>query len=418
MKQALTFIDLFAGCGGLSLGLIEAGFKGIFAIEKNSDAFTTLIHNLKNTLVHGYEWPTWLPCQNMTTAELLQNYSKELINLSGNIDVIVGGPPCQGFSFAGLRNPNDPRNRLTEEYIKIVSILKPKILLLENVKGFQAAFAKGTGIMKEPYSDYVTKSLETLPLGYKVFKKILPASIFGVPQPRHRFVMIAIRQDFANNSQIAQLENEYFYDKLLECIAKFKIKNQLSETPTPLKDAIGDLETAQKKLKPCVDSKGFMQLEYKQPKHLNPYLQLMRKKCNVDFEPNSLRIPNHKQATVDKFSFILKHATKGTTVSSELREHFKIQKQCLTVLAPDKLATTTTTSPDDCIHYSEPRILTVRENARIQSFPDWFEFKGKYTTGGLRRRDECPRYTQVGNAVPPLMAEILGFFLQDIIQGA
>ena len=78
-------------------------------------------------------------------------------------------------------------------------------------------------------------------------------------------------------------------------------------------------------------------------------------------------------------------------------------------------STTTTTSPDDCIHYSEPRVLTVRENARIQSFPDWFEFKGKYTTGGLLRREDCPRYSQVGNAVPPLMAEIIGHFLIKLL---
>ena len=85
-----------------------------------------------------------------------------------------------------------------------------------------------------------------------------------------------------------------------------------------------------------------------------------------------------------------------------------IKKQCFTVLSTKELSTTITTLPDDCMHYSEPRVLTVRENARIQSFPDWFEFKGKYTTGGDRRKIECPRYTQVGNAVPPLMAEILG----------
>ena len=85
-----------------------------------------------------------------------------------------------------------------------------------------------------------------------------------------------------------------------------------------------------------------------------------------------------------------------------------IKKQCFTVLSSKALSTTITTLPDDCMHYSEPRVLTVRENARIQSFPDWFEFKGKYTTGGDRRKIECPRYTQVGNAVPPLMAEILG----------
>ena len=108
-----NFIDLFAGCGGLSLGLVNAGFKGIFAIEKTDDAFLTLKHNLCEKK-KGFEWPKWLPCENMTTSNLLENYSDKLKTLEGKVFLIAGGPPCQGFSFAGLRNPNDPRNRLTE----------------------------------------------------------------------------------------------------------------------------------------------------------------------------------------------------------------------------------------------------------------------------------------------------------------
>ena len=99
-----NFIDLFAGCGGK--------------------------HNLCEKK-KGFEWPKWLPCENMTTSNLLENYSDKLKTLEGKVFLIAGGPPCQGFSFAGLRNPNDPRNRLTEEYIKIVSLIKPKVLLLE-----------------------------------------------------------------------------------------------------------------------------------------------------------------------------------------------------------------------------------------------------------------------------------------------
>lgn len=143
MNCKLKFIDLFAGCGGLSLGLMNAGLEGIFAIEKTEDAFKTLIHNLDHKKIkNGYKWPIWLPQKNMTTRDLLDNYQSQLQELKDKVDLIAGGPPCQGFSFAGLRNPNDPRNRLTEEYIEIVSIINPKFLLLENVKGFQAAFKK------------------------------------------------------------------------------------------------------------------------------------------------------------------------------------------------------------------------------------------------------------------------------------
>ena len=127
-----NFIDIFAGCGGLSLGLKKAGWQGIFAIEKTADAFQTLKHNLiDKEVVTPFVWPEWLPCQPMTTSKLIRGYSKQLKKLRGTIDLIAGGPPCQGFSFAGRRNPNDPRNRLTEEYIKIVKLVQPKFLLLE-----------------------------------------------------------------------------------------------------------------------------------------------------------------------------------------------------------------------------------------------------------------------------------------------
>ena len=118
------FIDLFAGCGGLSLGLMRAGWQGLFAIEKSPDAFLTLRHNLINNNVEGtFNWPEWLPCKEMTTSDIIDNFSSELKALRGKVDLIAGGPPCQGFSFAGRRNPQDSRNRLTEEYIKIVEMV-------------------------------------------------------------------------------------------------------------------------------------------------------------------------------------------------------------------------------------------------------------------------------------------------------
>ena len=403
----LKFIDLFGGCGGLSLGLMNAGLEGIFAIEKTEDAFKTLIHNLDHKKIkNGYKWPIWLPQKNMTTRDLLDNYQSQLQELKDKVDLIAGGPPCQGFSFAGLRNPNDPRNRLTEEYIEIVSIINPKFLLLENVKGFQAAFKKN-GASTQAYSEYVVERLSNLNKGYKVFSKVLPASLFGVPQPRPRFIMIAVRNDIAQKISYTTLGNEEFYQKILQQADKFKKENNLSKI-TVLGDAIGDLEIKGKKLIECIDSKNFKQISYTEPKILNPYLKLIRRNVKKDFMPDSLRIPNHKKETRSKFEYILQKSIKGHTLSKELREELHIKKQCFTVLSPKALSTTITTLPDDCMHYSEPRVLTVRENARIQSFPDWFEFKGKYTTGGDRRKIECPRYTQVGNAVPPLMAEILG----------
>lgn len=414
-KNSMTFIDLFAGCGGLSLGLINAGFKGVFAIEKTPDAFSSLIFNLKNeNKINAFNWPDWLPCKNMITEELLSNYRDNLKNLEGKVDLITGGPPCQGFSLVGLRNPNDPRNRLTEEYIDIVSLIKPKFLLLENVRGFQIAFKKN----KKAYSEYVISELENLEgCNYKVFKRLLPASIFGVPQPRPRFIMIAIRCDVLNSSEAKEFNDDLFFDYVEKKASTFKKAHGLSENIIKLSSAISDLETIGKRKIKCADSPNFKQISYKQPDKLNPYLKLMRKGVESNYCPNSLRLPKHNSDTLDKFKYIIKHAEKGKTLSKELREKFKIKKQCLTVLSPDKLSTTITTLPDDTLHYSEPRVLTVRENARIQSFPDWFEFQGRYTTGGRRRKEECPRYSQVGNAVPPLMAEVLGLVIKDFILG-
>ena len=105
-KKKLTYIDLFAGCGGLSLGLHQSGWKGIFAIEKSKDAFKTLEFNLIQRKKH-FDWPNWLPKNEHDINEVLSIYTKELEKLKGKVTMVVGGPPCQGFSMAGKRNEYD-----------------------------------------------------------------------------------------------------------------------------------------------------------------------------------------------------------------------------------------------------------------------------------------------------------------------
>ena len=411
MKPRMKFIDLFAGCGGLSLGLKQAGWQGVFAIEKSPDAFSTLKHNLidKDKAGH-FLWPKWLPCEAMTTSDLLTHYKDKLTSLEGKIDLIAGGPPCQGFSFAGRRNPKDPRNKLTEEYIKLVNIIRPKYLLLENVKGFKTAFK---GAKEPPYSEVVKKVLSDLEWGgYKIFSSMVNASKFGVPQPRARFIMIAVRKDLHGEA------NQNPFDSLDEYCQNFRDQKKLNGHEITVKEAISDLEIGKRKLIPSIDTNGFEQINYREPKNLSPFQELMRQNVEKDYTPNSLRIANHKDETKAKFIEVLKTCRKGKSLCSEDRERFNMKKQCFTPLHPDQIAKTITTLPDDLLHYSEPRILTVRENARLQSFPDWFEFHGKYTTGGSRRREECPRYTQVGNAVPPLMAEALGSLIKGLRHSA
>ncbi len=400
----MYFIDLFAGCGGLSLGLSKAGWKGLFAIEKSHDAFLTLKHNLiDKSVTTPFDWPKWLPCQAMTTHDLLDNHRTDLLKLRGKVDLIAGGPPCQGFSFAGQRNPNDPRNQLTEEYIKIVELVRPKSLILENVKGFKAAFKQQGHSSKKTYAEIVKTKLEKI--GYIVFCRMCNASSFGVPQPRPRFILMAFRHSYPFH--------ETPFDILEKALPLFRNNKGIGNKNTTVAQAISDLEISRNVLMESHETRGFKQIDYKK-KRLTAYQKLMRAGCADKSSPNSLRLARHNEVTLERFNTILEHSPKGKSLSKQELQTLGTKKQCFTPLHPNMLSRTITTLPDDLLHYSEPRILTVRENARLQSFPDWFEFLGKYTTGGPRRKEECPRYTQVGNAVPPLMAEAIGNVLLAI----
>lgn len=150
-KYNFRYIDLFAGCGGLSLGLFNAGWKGLFAVEKSSDAFKTLHHNLINKKEH-FAWPEWLPIENYNIDHLLEKYREELIQLKNGVDLVAGGPPCQGFSLAGRRNEDDSRNRLIDSYLEFIEIVRPSCIFFENVKGFTLSFKNNAELGK----NYVT----------------------------------------------------------------------------------------------------------------------------------------------------------------------------------------------------------------------------------------------------------------------
>jgi DNA (cytosine-5)-methyltransferase 1 len=134
--------------------------------------------------------------------------------------------------------------------------------------------------------------------------------------------------------------------------------------------------------------------------------------------PDSHRFVNHTEDAKKVFTYLIKEAPKNKRIMGEARIPYGIKKRNVTVLDSEQPSLTITTIPDDFIHYSEPRVMTVRECARLQTFPDWFEFKGPYTTGGARRVKQTPRYTQVGNAVPPLFAEQVGIAIKNAIGNA
>lgn len=406
-KSVGTYIDLFAGCGGLSLGLGSAGWEGIFAVEKDDMAFSTFKHNLIDGEFSHFSWPSWLPQKESTIQELLGRYADRLAELRGSVDLIAGGPPCQGFSLAGRRDPKDKRNRLASEYIKMVGLVKPRYLILENVRGFNSAFSASAGRAgRIPQSILVKEKLESL--GYTMFIDYINSQDFGVPQQRQRFFMIGIRSDI-------YVEGISPFGLLKVIRAQFLKRKGLPEAPVSVKAAIGDLEVAKHSLiyHSGAPDAGFKQIDYREPKYLNSYLKIMRKGAG-GASPNSLRLPRHKPETVSKFKLIQQVCRPGVALSEIEREMVGTRKQAITVLHSSQPSKTLTTLPDDLLHYAEPRILTVRENARLQSFPDTFEFRGKYTTGGDRRTKECPRYTQVGNAVPPFLGEVLGMLIATI----
>lgn len=399
-----TYIDLFSGCGGLSLGLHKAGWQGLFAIEKNSDAFKTLKYNLIDNIEH-FNWPKWLPQENLEINKVIERYKAELVHLQGKVDLVAGGPPCQGFSMAGRRKESDQRNNLVKSYIQFIKIVKPKLIFFENVKGFTMEFKKNKEKGKE-YSAYVEKALDRA--GYYVKGELVNFADYGIPQKRTRFILVGINKNLNNASK--ELAN-LFFKQLKINSTKFLASKNLTIN-TNLEDAISDLlKNNGTVILP--DTKNFQVGIYSKPK--STYQILMREGI-TSIIADSHRFPNHRPDIINKFEHIIQfNSRKNKDIDSSIRIKFNINKHTIIPLDKDDKSPTITTLPDDYIHYSEPRILTVREYARIQSFPDWFEFKGKYTTGGKVRTQEVPRYSQIGNAIPPLFGEQSGIVLKELL---
>ena len=397
------YIDLFSGCGGLALGLHNAGWKGLFAIEKSKDAFSTLKHNLLNEKTN-FDWPEWLPKENHDINNIIEDYAENLKSLRGKISLVAGGPPCQGFSMAGRRKEKDNRNKLIDSYIKFIDLVQPKVLFFENVRGFTVGFKKGN-TRGEAYSVYVVKKLRSL--GYDVEGKIVDFSEYGVPQKRQRYILVGTKKEgkaktFFEN--IVKNRANFFKSKNLD----LKVNDR-----TSLNDAISDLLRSNG-TEESTDTKGFQAGIYS--KATTSYQRLMRESRPLTNKvANSHRFAKHKEQTVEKFQYILDYGIANKNISDKIKEKYNMKKRTQVPLCQKSPTPTLTTLPDDYIHYCEPRILTVREYARIQSFPDSYAFQGGYTTGGERRKVDVPRYTQIGNAIPPLFAEQAGLVLKRMI---
>ncbi|MDG7032831.1 MAG: DNA cytosine methyltransferase [Nitrososphaerota archaeon] len=377
--RRLTFVDVFAGAGGFSLGLHEAGLKGLFAVEKDAMAFDTLSSNLLRR--GAFDWPRWLPRAPLAVEDLLRRHRDRLLRMRGSVDVVVGGPPCQGFSTAGRRREDDGRNSLFREYTKLVGTLAPRFMVFENVPGFAMRF-RGSG---RSYLEMLGEELRSL--GYAgPAHAVVDFSSMGVPQCRKRLIVVSA----------------------LEGVDPWRVLDRLvggGHCPrVSVEEAISDLLRSYGEV-PCPDSRGRFSGVYGPAR--SAYQRMMRKGWR-ERVPDSHRFARHDWKVEVGFAQALEAFRSGHGWQSWSRKKV-FEPLCEACPAP-----TLTSLPDDHIHYSEPRILTVREYARLQSFPDWFVFRGKYTTGGRRRRTQVPRYTQVANAVPPIAARRIGEALSSV----
>jgi DNA (cytosine-5)-methyltransferase 1 len=404
-------IELFAGCGGLALGLKRAGWSAQFAIERDPMAFETLSKNMieKGAPYLSFEkWPSWLPKSHLDLVTLLHDSGirKRLISLRGKIDLVAGGPPCQGFSVGGRRDGEDVRNTLVYSMLDFVRLVEPKAVLIENVEGIVRKFISKPGQANSSVADHVIEILHEM--GYSATFHVVDASNFGVPQSRRRVVIIAVR-----GSKLSELRlNEIAAEALKDAATDVRHRNGLPlNRRITVREAIEDL--AGSKRIPCPDSRGFDAGTYKRAS--SSYAKLMRAGLSHDAVPNSHRYSKHGERVQALYE--LAHSTQS---KGRLSKDFLLQagtkKDKKVLIDPDDVVSTITTHPDEFIHYAYPRNVTVREMARLQSFPDQFEFHGRYTINGPRRKFDVARCSQVGNAVPPLLGEGIGIAIKRILE--
>lgn len=357
-------IDLFAGCGGFSVGFERAGYKITKAVEFDKSIAASYSHNHKRTKM---------------LAEDIRNIADNEHFTNGEADIIIGGPPCQGFSMAGARIRekkafiNDPRNYLFRHYVEIVKIVRPKVFMLENVKGILSK--DGGAIFREivdAFGDPDNFDGDKYYLHYKVCKAVE----FGIPQRRERVVMIGV------------LNNDYNIDDVFS-MAKEEI---LASEPhffdaVTLRDAISDIPS------PTIDGKAQL-LECN-----SAYQSTLRKSDGM--------ITNHIASKHNALAIErMMHVAVGQNWQALNEEIHSVHSGAYGRLDWDLPTMTITTRFDTptggrFIHPVENRTLTPREAARVQSFPDSFEFIGNKTS-------VCK---QIGNAVPPK----LSFFLAHVV---
>ena len=341
-----SVLDLFCGAGGLSLGFKLAGFEIVGGVEWDKAAMETHSNNFKTKFEFCGD------IKKITNEQILSN-------LNG-VDVIIGGPPCQGFSAANRheKEDDDPRNKLFFEYLRFVKILKPKAFVIENVRQI---LTKDNGYAK----DRILKITEEL--GYNVTVKVLLASDYGVPQDRRRAVFVGVRKD---------LNSSFDFDLMTK-----------KQNVVTVYDAIGDI---------CYPERNIT----------NEFLMYAKDNDGI-LENHNPKFPNVK--VQERMSYV-PQGGNWRNVPEELWDTKRDNRHSSAYrrLAFNEPSITIDTGHMNYFHPIENRIPTVRESARLQSFPDSFVFYG----------NQGQQFRQVGNAVPPLMAKAIATVLKELLKEA
>lgn len=502
-------IDMFCGAGGFSEGILQAGFDIVFSSDKSPMVESTYTNRHRQLgLQQGIDTYFELAdIHDLSSSEIFEKinslkYGK--IFKPGSIDVMFGGPPCQGFSRLGKRDPSDPRNMLFHEYIRIIKDIKPKYVVMENVTGildmqmldFPSVLSQGQIYEGQNLIPYILRT-ELTSLNYTVLDmQVLNAEDFGVPQRRRRAIFLAYRNDVAPISYpkptgphttvsdaLGDLYSNKQYSSSFSLAAKKgRTLSQINHRPIARK-SLTNMETSQHdravrerfSIYKCGENKRKVlsriretgiDLQQKAPELFYETLYQVNSEANKkvlteelsqlglgkNFQDSKLWL-NHTNKELSNIAiseqlhnsndlkrsihalgrrldiadeevvvflerlkpklnpdYSAKHLNdlfKAGNINDVMADAVFTKKGIRSRLDPEDVAPTMVTLPDDFIHPYFDRVLTVREMARIQSFDDSFEFLGKRTTGGSMRAKETPQFTQVGNAVPPLLARAI-----------
>jgi DNA (cytosine-5)-methyltransferase 1 len=395
-KDAYTFIDLFAGCGGLTEGFYRQGFKALTHVEFDHYACESLRSRMRH---YGYpEDKISVLEKDLTDNDILNSIENEIKN--ENVDILIGGPPCQAYSSLGRAKDDkgmkdDPRNFLFESYEKILTHFKPKVFVFENVTGLLTA-----KLGKQKTIDIILKELgKEYNLLTNPNEMVLNSCEYGVPQVRKRIILIGVRKDI-------KIKPKEIYSSIVKTHFTPESSKQERENKkrfVTVKDAIYDLP----QIKP---GEGKVILEHK-VKKWNDFLLKVRSEKNLELLDHVARTHNEKdraryrEMSKNKWTFkellekkpILNHIKQRVFDNSYVVQFW--DKPSRTIIAHLYKDGNQFIHPD----FKQERTLTPREAARLQSFPDNFVFEGSKTQ----------QFKQIGNAVPPLMAEAIAIAIKN-----